>query len=540
MTVSITQILGQGGNPPTSILVRGTATSCEKVTVTMSCDKGNQQIATVTGGVWSASFNNKGCGCGDQATATATCASGANASDTQTIAIDCGLCPVLTISTSQPGPCVNGKRTVNFSGTATNVTGPTFPVWDYGDGSPTTSVAQTTSGALANQTHDYVAGPAAIVYVAKLNVVYPMGCAGTATKVAISPCAQCCPTLTLAPAQVSGCAPSSAAAQFNATLTWPAGCNPQPASFNWTVDVSAPGSQHTYQITTLTASVRTDIAGWSAIGGGLGPIAIPAGASCSVSVTAVIVSLPSSCNPTATKSFQIGACCPQLVGPLNASVSSADPCTWLFSAQVVNANGAPLTFSWAFHDGTTQQTSLPQTAHTYAPGTSTQGVTTLTLHSAGCPDQSLATTFVLACPSVSTPPGGGTTTTPPTGGGSSSGCLFGWAVVAIAMIIVFLSIMLAICGAVAVIPAPVVAAALTVIVAGLILLAIFCGITFCSFWGAVIWALKWAIIINTIIAIVARSLCTFVVTIGFGILLAWLIIFVRGRGCTIPSARHLP
>ena len=102
--------------------------------------------------------------------------------------------------------------------------------------------------------------------------------------------------------------------------------------------------------------------------GNLAAVQFAAGGNYSVSVTAAIpgVSLP--CNPTDTAAFTVSACCPQLIGPLNASEQPGDPCTWLFSAQVSNPNNAPVTFEWSFHDGTTATTSVPQVTHAYKPG----------------------------------------------------------------------------------------------------------------------------------------------------------------------------
>jgi hypothetical protein len=93
--------------------------------------------------------------------------------------------------------------------------------------------------------------------------------------------------------------------------------------------------------------------------------------------------LPATCNPTGTQPFTLAACCPQLIGPLNASADPADPtnCIWIFSAQVSNPNNAPVSFQWTFHDGTTATSAAPQVTHKYAFGSTTTGPATITLKS---------------------------------------------------------------------------------------------------------------------------------------------------------------
>jgi hypothetical protein len=134
------------------------------------------------------------------------------------------------------------------------------------------------------------------------------------------------------------------------------------------------------------------------------------GGSYSISVTAVIPGVTFPCNPTDTQAFQVTACCPQLIGPLNASEKVGDPCTWLFSAQVSNPTNAQVSYSWAFHDGQTATTALPQVEHTYAAGSTASGSSTVTLKSPGCPDQSLTVMVNHNCgktpppPPIETPP----------------------------------------------------------------------------------------------------------------------------------------
>src|SRR5262249_28017964 len=77
------------------------------------------------------------------------------------------------------------------------------------------------------------------------------------------------------------------------------------------------------------------------------------------------------------------------------------------SAQISNPGNAPVSFEWSFQDGTTTTTSVPQTEHTYAPGSITTGMTTVTLKSPHCRDQSLSVTVTqnCQCPTIGTPGG---------------------------------------------------------------------------------------------------------------------------------------
>ena len=76
---------------------------------------------------------------------------------------------------------------------------------------------------------------------------------------------------------------------------------------------------------------------------------------------------------------------------------TGDRCTWIFSAQISNPNNAWITFKWSFQDGTMATTSLPQVEHTYTLGSITTGMTTVTLKSPGCADQSLTATVTHNC-----------------------------------------------------------------------------------------------------------------------------------------------
>jgi hypothetical protein len=122
-----------------------------------------------------------------------------------------------------------------------------------------------------------------------------------------------------------------------------------------------------------------------------------------ISVYANIPDVALPCFPSDPQSFTVIYCCPQLIGPLNASVMPGDPCIYIFSAQVSNPENAPVTYEWSFQDGSTDTTSVPHVEHTYPPGTITTGITSLTLKSPGCDDQTLTTIITLTSNCVPDP-----------------------------------------------------------------------------------------------------------------------------------------
>lgn len=333
-----------------------------------------------------------------------------------TVVASCDQCPSVAVSASTPGPCVNGKRTVTLLTTINSLSASTVFQWSFGDGQQGVAQLASATGAWPNPANPGVnehAYAAPGTYTATLTNVLSPGCPPVTVTVTIDPCpTPCCPQLTLDPPQVTGCAPGSVVASFNAHLSWMTGCMPvAPTSFEWTLH--APNGARYQKSTTLPSTDTT--AGWRDPGGNPALVQFATGGNYSIGATAVIpgVSLP--CNPTDTVPFTVSACCPQLIGPLNASAKPGDPCTWLFSAQVSNPNNAPITFEWSFQDGSTATTSVPQTEHTYVPGAPTTGMTTVTLKSPNCPDQSLSVTVtqMCSCPTIGTP------------GAAVSGCLPG-------------------------------------------------------------------------------------------------------------------
>lgn len=440
----------------------------------------------------------------------------------------CNQCPDVIVSANQPGPCINGKRKVTLITNVNSLPAATAFQWLFGDSQQGLAKSVTATGSwptppdpLVNE-HEYLPG----TYTAQLvNIVSPNCSMGIVTVTfTVNPCPNiCCPTVVLDSPQVTGCAPSSAVATFNAQLSWQAGCTQvAPTSFEWTLN--GPGGKKYQKSTTLPSTDTT--AGWKDTGGNPMVVQFSAGGNYSVSMTAIIpgVSLP--CNPTDTIAFTVSACCPQLIGPLNASEKPGDPCTWIFSAQVSNPNSAAVTYEWTFQDGATAATSLPQVEHTYAVGSITTGSTTLTLKSPNCPDQSLSVIVTHTClPPTGgggTGPGGGGTGP---GGGSGSGCLCG-ALLVIALLFFLLSITAWIAFGCS-LPVPnfaLLAGAivfLLIAVVAFILWAILCAnINDCGFLNTLECLLRWLIAIWWLIALIVGAiggpLC------GFGAALAYI------------------
>jgi hypothetical protein len=321
------------------------------------------------------------------------------------VTASCDQCPNVTVSASSSGPCVNGKRHVTLQ---TNVSPPfatTVFQWAFGDGQMGMAAAATSTGTWPNPSnpavneHDYSPG----TYTATLTNVLSPGCPPVTVQITVDACpTACCPQVGLDAPRVTGCAPGSVVASLSAQLQWMQGCTAvAPTAFEWTLHTPN-GTK--YQKSTSLPSTDTT-AGWHDIGGNPAVVQFPTGGNYSISVSAIIPGVNLPCNPTDNASFPVPPCCPQLIGPLNASAKPGDPCTWMFSAQTSNPNNAPVTFQWSFQDGGSATTSVPQTEHTYMPGASISGMTTLTMKAANCPDQSLSVSVTPACscPTIGAP-----------------------------------------------------------------------------------------------------------------------------------------
>lgn len=408
MPVTITKISGIGGNPPAFIQVEGTVSGCEKVYVTVSCSTDPIvpiNIPSAGTHPWSKTFKNSNtCGCGTSVTASASCILGFPAADTQTVTLplNCDDCPTATITVTQDATCVNGKHTVTLKATVTPPTGgPAFGQWDYGYAPPGGSSLGASfyvgSGPpqVLTATMDYPpSGPNTYTASLKLNKPPHVGCTDPQVTFAVTDCPppSCEVLLTYSPNPVP-CIGSSGSQKvdFVATLNPPSGGYTGP--FTWEVKK---GVMSLLKITQPTPAAPLNPERFSYVFTSPGQY----------DVTITILTASPCADPvdTDTVHIVIEACCPQLIGPLNASPIPGDPCRWLFSAQASNPNNVPVTFVWSFQDGTTATTSVPQTVHTYTPGAITTGMTIVTLKSPGCPDQSLSApvTQMCRCPIIGT------------------------------------------------------------------------------------------------------------------------------------------
>ncbi|MBI3574989.1 MAG: hypothetical protein HY083_04985 [Gammaproteobacteria bacterium] len=495
MAVIITKITGIGGNPPTHIRVEGTVTGCEMLDVESSCSTIRMPVGIPSGGFnqWLIDLpNSRNCACGASVQVTAYCNLGApNAAIVKaTLGLLCEICPTVIITADPPGPCVNGKRSVTFHASVNGIpaTGAVLQ-WSFPNSSQpsTTAFLVMNNGPLPDQIVEYTANVSgSIAQTASLQTILPANCPPapvSVTSVTIDPCPSCCPGITLSQPTVTGCAPASAVVSFTAVLTWPTGCTPvTPLSYEWTLNGPS-GKKYqrsTSQPNTDTRAPWTDVASGNPV-----TVQFASGGNYSISVTAVIRGVALPCNPTDTKAFPVSACCPQLIGPLNASQKPGDPCTWIFSAQVSNPNNAAVTFEWSFHDGTTATTSLPQVEHTYTPGSITTGTTTVTLKSPRCPDENLTVTVTHTClcppgqhrdssgncvPDTPPPP----PPPPPPSGGGGCGCI----------VLLILALLFLVAGAIVIVVAACVPTPVSVlgIVVGVVLALI--GLGLLILWGA--------------------------------------------------------
>lgn len=132
-----------------------------------------------------------------------------------------------------------------------------------------------------------------------------------------------------------------------------------------------------------------------------------------------------------------------------------------------------------------------------------------------------------------------------------SWCGFARALLALALVVLFFSILFIVC------PSPLMPAALAaagaaalVAVICLALCLALCGLSFCGFWGIVIWALRWAIVLAIIAAILwfialfvlalPLVMCVLLGALIYGIICGMLIVWVSGRGCRIPDFMSWP
>ena len=413
MPITNITVSGIGGNPPTHIRVAGEVSGCEILNVTSSCTDQPVDVPIPTGGLnqWTVDLpNDKKCTCGSIVQVTVICGLGTPSAEVETVqlALTCDSCPAIVLS--QPlisAECNGGKRTVDLTASITQPAGQSSAFqWVFGDGTLGAAFVISGSGS-HSESHDYTPGS----YSATLKTILPTGCPDKSVTVVVSDCPTCCPTVTLASPQISGCAPGSAVASFQVALQWPEECTSNaPSSYRWTLN----GPNGAFQ--KITSGSATDTtSGWKNLATGIvGSADLTGPGNYSVSVRAVLVGIPEECEPTATQSFQITSCCPTFSSK-KLDGQEISLCEWFFWAQVDNPQGAPLTFEWVFHDGTTQITHTPSVSHIYAANSKATGDTTLTLKSPGCPDQKVSVRITHRCGNVSCPKLDPITATPSTG-----------------------------------------------------------------------------------------------------------------------------
>lgn len=528
MTVSITSVKGLGGNPPTSISVTGTATNCERVRVKCSC-WATDQVAPVANGQWAATAPNSGnCACGATVEVTAFCDLGAPSEDKLTIAIDCGNCPQISLTTGRVGDCVNGKRSVAVTVAVTPPLGAAQVLQiDFGDGTATPVI--TTAGPFSF-THDYV--PNAAGYTITVSVVLPQGCAAVTHAVSVPACPSCCPTLSLVPPAVMDC--GAASASFQLQVSVPQGCA-APTQFNWTVTEQATLRQW---FRSGGTSVSTQ-SGWSLNGAAVGAIDLSAGGA--FSVAAAAVGFGDCPQAIAAAAFTVRPRCPRISGPISQSMA-ADGCGFSFSVPVDNPCALNLSYDWSFGDGARATTQSNTAPHTYAAGTASAQNLSVTVHAPGCADQVATLQVTPSCPGGNNGGGGNPGGTTDGGGDMSIGC---WVLLIIALVLAVAATVLGIIAACASNPYVGIAAGIVAVLAivFLILWLVFCAAAACKVLLTVIDIVTFIVvvlgpIVGILMAIFGNPLCGLlagIITSGYwGTLLGILVFAARRLGCLRP------
>jgi|FEC22Drversion2_1045045.scaffolds.fasta_scaffold00387_2 hypothetical protein len=111
---------------------------------------------------------------------------------------------------------------------------------------------------------------------------------------------------------------------------------------------------------------------------------------------------------------------------------------------------------------------------------------------------------------------------------------------ALALLVVLLAIVAQGVPAWAAIAAPWIPIALPVAVAALVLARSLCDASRCRAFGAIGWALKWAIVAGAVIAVVMLSPLSALIVVIFGGLIAALIVAIERIPCTLPRMLGLP
>ena len=225
---------------------------------------------------------------------------------------------------------------------------------------------------------------------------------------------------------VTGCAPDTAVAQAEVTVTWPAGTQnpPQPQGYTWFIEgpssAASPGKWGPPSAPAQGASVSTANTWTDLIAGTQGPVDFRFPGTYTITVTVDIPGLPSNCTVEAATSFDVPACgtpCPLVTSLTATPASGTAPLAVTFQATVTGTvvNG----FQWNFGDSTPPGPGPNPNTHTYAsPGSYTASVT------------------------VDGPPGcspsTGSTTVTVSGGGNGGGPKLGCAILLVIAVILIL------------------------------------------------------------------------------------------------------
>jgi hypothetical protein len=251
------------------------------------------------------------------------------------------------------------------------------------------------------------------------------------------------------------------------------------------------------------------------------------------------------------------------------SPASTNPLTYtnlaagFYDLRVTDPAGADVTFDWFTAAATPAQSgssnsfgfdlsasNSPRTIEVFVRAGDCCPVlrnsATLSVTSAATPDREPPGAGTPGTPDREVPPPDDTT--PPPGGLSLCGVVR--VLAALALVLLFISVMFVVC------PSPLTPVAASVAVAAAVAAAVLfalafalCGMGFCGFWGIVIWSLRWAIVLGVLAAILLTVaiilflpvlMCVLLVALGYGVVCGMLILWVTGRGCTIPRGFSWP